>query len=42
MIIRTYTYDAMMSASLSVREGKERKKKQSICPVLWSHNKYHK
>jgi len=26
MIIRTYTYDAMMSASFSVREGKQRKK----------------
>jgi len=26
MIIRTYTYDAMMSASFRVREGKERKK----------------
>jgi len=26
MIIRTYTFDAMMSSSFSVREGKETKK----------------
>jgi len=33
MIIRTCTYDAMMSSSFGVREGKEREK-QSICSVL--------
>ena len=30
MIIRTYTYDAMISSSFRVREGKERKKNQYV------------